>query len=247
VSEAAKPRRAVTVILLRPLAPTGFEVFLTRRPEGMAFLGGMYCFPGGGVGKEDFSSPMVARCFGLRPEQARKIIGAQFRPQEALGFWIAAIRELFEEVGIVLAVDDSGAPISMDGTRSDRLGEKHTALISKSLSFASLLESENLYCNASALAYFSHWQTPAQNSIRFDTRFFLAVLPPDQMPSPNSYEVIHSLWLTPDRAIQMFERGELPLIFPTFASLRTLADFETLESLFQEFGNGSAVSLQPRV
>lgn len=184
---------------------------------------------------------MIARCSGVTPQQARKIIGAQFRPQAALGFWIAAIRELFEEVGILLRVGDSGTPISINAMPSHRLREKHAALIAKTLTFCELLESENLYCNASALAYFSHWQTPAQNSLRFDTRFFIAVLPPAQTPWPSSYEVIHSLWLTPDRAIQLFERGELPLIFPTFASLRTLADFETLESLFEEFSCGSAV------
>jgi 8-oxo-dGTP pyrophosphatase MutT (NUDIX family) len=208
----------------------------------MRFLGGMYCFPGGSVNQEDSSPRMMARCSGVSPQQARKIIGAQFRPQAALGFWIAAIRELFEETGIFLAVRDSGTPGSIEAMQSHRLVEKHAVLIAKSLSFCELLESENLYCNASALAYFSHWQTPAQNALRFDTRFFLTVLPQAQTPLPSSYEVIHSLWLTPDRAIQLFERGELPLIFPTFASLRTLADFDTLESLFEELSHGSAVA-----
>ena len=71
--------------------------------------------------------------------------------------------------------------------------------------------------------------------MRFDTRFFLAVLPECQFPLPNSPEVAHSLWLTPDRALQLFVKNELPLIFPTFASLRTLADFSSLESLFREY------------
>ena len=71
--------------------------------------------------------------------------------------------------------------------------------------------------------------------MRFDTRFFLAALPADQSPLPTSPEVAHSLWLTPDRALQLFSKDELPMIFPTFASLRTLADFETLESVFREF------------
>jgi 8-oxo-dGTP pyrophosphatase MutT (NUDIX family) len=212
----------------------------------MRFLGGMYCFPGGGVSKEDSSPRMMARCAGVTPQQARNIIGAQFRPQAALGFWTAAIRELFEEVGILLTVGDSGSAVSLQAMPSDRLAEKHAALVSKALSFAELLESENLYCDVSALTHFSHWQTPAQNSLRFDTRFFLAALPPAQTPLPSSYEVIHSLWLTPDQAIQLFERGELPLIFPTFASLRTLADFETLESLFQEFSHAGAVASAAR-
>jgi 8-oxo-dGTP pyrophosphatase MutT (NUDIX family) len=188
----------------------------------------------------------LARCAGVTPQQARNIIGAQFRPQAALGFWTAAIRELFEEVGILLTVGDSRTAVSIEAMPNHRLAEKHAALIAKSFSFTELLESENLYCDASALAHFSHWQTPAQNSLRFDTRFFLAVLPSAQTPLSSSYEVIHSLWVTPDRGIQLFERGELPLIFPTFASLRTLADFETLESLFQEFSHAGAVASAAR-
>jgi len=246
VSETTNVRAAATVILLRRLEPTGFEVFLTRRPEGMRFLGGMYCFPGGGVSNEDCSPRMIARCAGVTPERARNIIGAQVRPQAALGFWTAAIRELFEEVGILLTVGDSTSAVSIEEMPNYRLAEKHAALISKTLSFAELLESENLYCHASALAHFSHWQTPAQNSLRFNTRFFLAELPRAQTPLPSSYEVIHSLWVDPDHAIQLFERGELPLIFPTFASLRTLADFESLESLFQEFGQARAMASPSR-
>ncbi|HEX7230177.1 MAG TPA: hypothetical protein VF452_07275 [Candidatus Binatia bacterium] len=246
MSETTNVRAAATVILLRPLKSSGFQVFLTRRPEGMRFLGGMYCFPGGGVSKEDCSARMIARCAGVTPQQARNIIGAQFRPQAALGFWTAAIRELFEEVGILLTVGDPGTSASIEAMPNRRLAEKHAALISKSFTFAELLERENLYCDASALAHFSHWQTPTQNSLRFDTRFFLAELPPAQTPLPSSYEVIHSLWVTPDQAIEQFERGELPLIFPTFTSLRTLADFETLESLFREFSHAGAVAAAAR-
>ena len=80
-----KPRLAATVILLRPSPSDGFEVFLTRRPDNMRFLGGMYCYPGGQVDKEDYVPAMLERCTGLSPNQARKMIGAQFSPPEALG------------------------------------------------------------------------------------------------------------------------------------------------------------------
>jgi hypothetical protein len=72
--------------------------------------------------------------------------------------------------------------------------------------------------------------------MRFDTRFFLAAMPQGQTPLPTSYEVAHSVWLTPDRAVQLFSRNELPMIFPTFASLRALADFDTFESVLREYG-----------
>ncbi len=230
-----KPKQAATVILLRPVGPTSFEVFLTRRPDDMAFLGGMYCFPGGAVRKEDHSDAMVRRCYGLPAGAARKIAGGRFAPPVALGFWIAAMRELFEEVGILLAVGENGQRIALDPKCKSRLAEKHALLLSGSLSFQSVLESERLLCDAGSLAYFSYWQTPPESPMRFDTRFFVAALPEDQTPLSTSYEVAHSLWLTPDRALELFARNELPIIFPTFTSLRTLADFDSLESVLREF------------
>jgi 8-oxo-dGTP pyrophosphatase MutT (NUDIX family) len=232
VTDKAKPRQAATVILLREAEPKGFEVFLTRHPEGMPFLGGMYCFPGGAVTTEDCAPRMLERCRGLAAEQARKIAGAHFSPRQALGFWVAAVRELFEEVGVLLTVNASGAPTLPGG-----ISEKHCAVVNQSSSFLSVLEREDLYCDLSNLVYFSHWQTPAQNPLRFDTRFFIAALPQHQRPLATSEEVTHSIWLTPDLAMQRYRRGELPMIFPTFASLRTLADFETVASVMKEFPN----------
>jgi 8-oxo-dGTP pyrophosphatase MutT (NUDIX family) len=230
--------QAATILLLRPLLkkPGGFEVFLTRRPHGMAFLGGMYCFPGGALTKADCSAAMLERCYGLSPTGARKILGAHFSPRVALGLWVAGIRELFEEVGILLAVSKSGKPWMVERDRKLALADRRAALLEKTLNFRSLLESEELLCDASKLIYFSHWQTPGQLAIRFDTRLFLAVLPEGQVPFPTSPEVAHSLWLTPDRALKLFAEDHLPIIFPTFTSLRTLADFESLESVLKEFG-----------
>jgi 8-oxo-dGTP pyrophosphatase MutT (NUDIX family) len=233
-----KPRLAATVILLRAAEPS-FEVFLTRRPEGMAFLGGMYCFPGGTLRTEDFSDAMLSRSAGITPDQAQKIIGSEFAPRQALGLWIAAIRELFEEAGILLAVDGAGERNVANSGLAIRLAEKHARLLDKTLSFYSVLESEGLFCDLAALAHFSHWQTPAQVSMRFDTHFFLASLPVDQSPLPTSTEVAQSVWLTPDGALRLFGKNELPMIFPTFASLRTLADFDSLKRLFKEYRAGS--------
>ena len=233
--EIPKAKQAATVILLRPGKSRGMEVLLTRRPDEMAFLGGMHCFPGGTVQKEDFSSAMLRRCHGLSPAAARKIIGAHFSPQQALGLWVAAIRELFEEIGILLATTADGTVSTMDRQLSRSLTETHSSLLSQRLGFRALLESKNLQCDTTRLAYFSHWRTPSQFKVRFDTRFFLASVPAEHSPLIASPEVAHSLWLTPDRALQRFAQGTLPMIFPTFASLRTLADFDSLESLFAEF------------
>jgi len=229
--EKSKPKLAATVILLRAMKPSGFEVFLTRRPEGMAFLGGMYCFPGGTVRKEDSSPGMLNRCYGMLPDQARKVAGGHFTPQKALGFWIAGIREVFEETGILLAVNKNGERIALGAT----IATKRAALLAQSLSFQALLESEDLFCDLSTLAYFSRWQTPSEQSLRFVTRFFLTALPDEQSPLSSSPEVVHSLWVAPDYALTLHAKKGLPMIFPTFAALRTLADFDSLESLFRGF------------
>jgi 8-oxo-dGTP pyrophosphatase MutT (NUDIX family) len=230
-----KSKLAATVILVRPAESNGFEVFLTRRPDGLAFLGGMYCFPGGALRKDDWSAAMLRLCHGLSAADARQIVGAQFSPPEALGLWIAGIRELFEEAGILLAVDDLGQPWTAEQHHENDLADKHAGLFKKTSSFRSLLEREGLLCDASRLTYFSHWQTPQEISIRFDTRFFLSALPRGQTPLPTSPEVAHSLWLTPDHALELFAEDKLPMIFPTFASLRTLADFDSLESVLKEY------------
>jgi 8-oxo-dGTP pyrophosphatase MutT (NUDIX family) len=238
MKEKQKAKLAATVILLRPAESNGFEVFLTRRPDGMPFLGGMYCFPGGALRQEDYSAAMLRLCHGVTPLAARKIVGAQFSPPQALGLWVAGIRELFEETGILLAVSHFGQPWAAEPKKDP--ADQHEALFEKALNFRSLLESEGLLCDASRLAYFSHWQTPEEISIRFDTYFFLAALPKDQTPLSTSPEVAHSLWLTPDQALELFAENKLPMIFPTFASLRTLADFESLDSVLKEYGSDSA-------
>jgi 8-oxo-dGTP pyrophosphatase MutT (NUDIX family) len=235
MSEMIKPKQAATVILLRPAQRQGFEVFLTRRPDAMAFLGGMYCFPGGAVRKEDCADAMLRRCHGLTPNQARTIAGAHFSPRAALGIWVAAARELFEEAGILLARPEWGDRLTPQPTDAGRLAEKHGALTRKAILFQALLESANLLCDLSSLGYFSYWQTPSQFAMRFDTRFFIARLPDDQTPLGTTPEVAHSVWLTPDSALRLFAKGELPMIFPTFASLRTLADFSTIEDLLKTY------------
>lgn len=237
MKEPRQLRKAATVILLRPAKSHGFEILLTRRPNGMPFLGGMYCFPGGALQKEDYSAAMLRICHGLSPLAARKIVGAYLSPHEALGLWVAGIRELFEEVGVLLAMSPSGELWAGIKNRKSNLADKHAALLKRTLSFRSLLESEALLCDVSRLAYFSHWQTPEGISIRFDTRFFLATLPNGQSAQRTSPEVARSVWLTPDRALELFAKHKLPMIFPTFASLRTLADFESLESLWKEYGS----------
>lgn len=234
--ERARPRNAASVILVRPDSGGGFEVFMTRRPPEMKFLGGMYVFPGGTVQKPDCANRVLERCRGLSAKEAHKVLGATLKPELCLGHWVAGIRELFEEVGVLLCVTETGQLVDMsDERRIASLTAKRNALIEEQIDFAALLESEKLFCDLTKLAYFSHWQTPGEFALRFNTRFYIAQLPPDQTPLPCSEEVTHSLWVTPEKSLQLSERGSLPVIFPTFACLRTLAEFDSAESLCAEY------------
>ncbi|MGH7772590.1 MAG: NUDIX hydrolase [Candidatus Binatia bacterium] len=224
---------ATAVILVRLEANGGFEVFMTRRPHGMNSLGGMYVFPGGSVRKEDCTEPILRRCHGLSRKEAQRILRMHLSPELSLGHWVTGVRELFEEVGILLCVTEAGKPLDMNERGlKERVAEKRKALIEGSIDFQLLLESEGLFCDAASLIYFSHWLMPEEIFPRFDTRFYLARLPTDQTPLSTSED---SLWITPDRSLKLCEQEELSVLFPTFASLRTLANFDSLEALMAEY------------
>jgi 8-oxo-dGTP pyrophosphatase MutT (NUDIX family) len=222
--------------LVRPEDNGGFEVLLTRRPEGMRFLGGYYVFPGGTVHDDDYSPEVLGRCRGLTSRQARRILDSRHEPEEALGHWVAVVRELFEEVGILLCVDETGVEIDWsDASAKKRIEGKRRAIVQKQLDFSAFLHSENLFCDLSRAVYFDHWITPDVYSMRFDTRFYMAALPGDQEPLARSEEVTHSLWIRPGAALAHMDRRDFPILPPTTIVLERLARLATWEQLRAEF------------
>jgi 8-oxo-dGTP pyrophosphatase MutT (NUDIX family) len=231
-----RPRYASTVALVRPTDGGGFEVLLTRRPEEMRFLGGFYVFPGGTVHVGDSSTTALARCRALTGEQACRILGSRHEPEEALGHWVAVMRELFEEVGILLCVNEAGdEPDLSDAATKERVEAKRRAVVNKQLDFGSFLESENLFCDLSRAVYFDHWVTPEIYSMRFDTRFYCAVLPARQTPLTRSEEVTHSLWIRPEDALTRIHRRDFPILPPTTTVLQNLARLDSWDQLLGEF------------
>src|SRR3954466_7831881 len=151
-----RPKHASTVLLVRPDRNGSFEVLLTRRPDNMRFLGGFYVFPGGSIEPQDHSDKVLRRCRGLSAGEAEKILGDGIGPELSLAHWIAGIRELFEEVGIVLCGDESGADVASDSQRQQSFEAARRAIVAGSLDFGSFLETENLYCDLRRAVYFSH-------------------------------------------------------------------------------------------
>ena len=230
------PRNASTVVLLRPDDQGGFEILLTRRPVEMRFLGGFYVFPGGTVHRDDYAPKTLERCRALTGNDARRILGNTHEPDEALGHWVAVVRELFEEVGVLLCVNESGEDVDLAAEETkQRIELKRQAIVRKQLGFGAFLQAENLYCDLSRAVYFDHWVTPEIYSMRFDTRFYVAVLPSNQIPLSCSEEVTHSLWIKPAAALSRMDRRDFPILPPTTTVLNQLSRLSSWDRLRAEF------------
>ena len=231
-----RPRFASTVVLVRPDDSGGFEVLLTRRPEEMRFLGGFYVFPGGTVHISDYSQKMLGRCRGVSAEQAQRILAGHHEPDEALGHWVAVARELFEEVGVLLCVNEKGEAIQFnDAAENERVELARRAIVAGETEFGDFLRSENLFCDLAKTKYFDHWVTPEIYSMRFDTRFYIAVLPAHQHALAQSEEVTHSLWVQAGAALARMDRRDFPILPPTTTVLQRLSRLSTWEHLRREF------------
>jgi 8-oxo-dGTP pyrophosphatase MutT (NUDIX family) len=231
-----QPRNASTVVLLRPADNGDFEILLTRRPLQMKFLGGYYVFPGGTVHRDDYSSKVLERCRGLSAYDARRILGMDGNANQALGHWVAVVRELFEEVGVLLCLTESGDEVELrDPGVKDRIELKRQAIVKNELDFGAFLESEKLLCDLSRAVYFDHWVTPEIYSMRFDTRFYLAKLPSYQTPLAVSDEVIDSFWLASQDALWRINRHDFPILPPTttvLAELGRIGSWRVLQDRF---------------
>jgi glyoxylase-like metal-dependent hydrolase (beta-lactamase superfamily II)/8-oxo-dGTP pyrophosphatase MutT (NUDIX family) len=211
-----KPRPAATLILLRA-GTAGLETLMLQRTQGAAFLGGAYVFPGGSL---DAADAAARRVVGLTEAQANQRLGL---PSGALAYYVAAVRECFEEAGVLLAVHRDGRPVAAASA---------AALLPYRDRFFEMLEKEDLYIPAGALAYYGHWITQPGRSRRFDTRFFAALAPEGQQGAHDATEHIHQLWTTPREALERGKRGEIELVHATRQTLQDFARFAEPRAAF---------------
>ena len=219
---AAVPvRPAATVMLIRDRADgAGSEVFLLRRTLGAAFGGGFYVFPGGRLDEADATDEVAAICDGLDDTAASALLGLA---HGGLSYWIAAIRECFEEAGVLLAVRADGAPLHFDDGSVDRFAGARHRLHDGTLGLVEFCTAENVRLATGSIRYLSHWITPFGEARRFDTRILLARAPQGQEPLHDDGETIDSLWMSPADALAKVEAGEFMMMPPTIASLRFVA------------------------
>ncbi|HEX4655718.1 MAG TPA: NUDIX hydrolase [Mycobacteriales bacterium] len=236
--QPAEPRHASTVVLLRDAGDgPGVEAYLLRRQKTMAFAAGMYVFPGGAVDPRD-EALAESSWVGRPPHDWARLLTADTSLATALV--CAAVRETFEESGVLLAgtsATEVVADITGEDWEADRL-----ALLDRSLSLAEMHDRRGLVLRADLLRPWAHWITPEVEPRRYDTRFFVAALPDGQRTRDVGGEADRVVWLRPRAALDAYEAGQIGLMPPTAFTLMEMSAFDSVADVLAA---GDARDIQP--
>ena len=223
-SAAERPARpAATLVVVRDGA-AGIEVLLSRRTQSNDQFSGAWVFPGGIVDVGDRAAH--AHCVGLDDATASAQLGLE---SGGLDYYVAAVRECFEESGLLLAVDETGALVELDHGRGETLGPWRGPLHRGERTLSAFCNEFGLRLAADRLVYLSHWLTPFARPKRFDTRFFIAALPPTQTAAFDGTEMVEQLWLAPAEALA--RSAEMKLMTPTQKTLELVARYASVNEL----------------
>jgi 8-oxo-dGTP pyrophosphatase MutT (NUDIX family) len=240
----AATRDAATVILVRQ-EPGGLEALLLERHPASRFAPGAFAFPGGRLEPADAHAADV--CHGLSAAAAARTLGEADRPAEqALAFWVGALREAFEEVGVLLARDPAGRPASPGPESAGWAGARADARRDAAC-FPAWLRRELLRLATDRMVYFARWITPEERPVRFDARFFLAAALPGMEPVPDGIETVGVRWMRPADALAEQAAGRLALPFPTQQTLRRLAPAAGVAEALDEARGRAVAPVRPRV
>ena len=243
----ATPAPAATLVLLRDRPAGPAEILMIQRHGKSKFAAGDYVFAGGKVEADDIPDDVERFVRGLTPEQASARLGGDLSPRQALGYWVGAIREAFEEVGLLLAHDRDGKPVRFTADNRERFEAYRRACQSANPAFFGMLREEGLTLATDRLTYFAHWITPEEQPLRFDTRFF-AAMAPAQEPVVDGHEIVALRWMTPAEALAAFAQKEITLRLPTIKNLELLQSGGSRASDILEVLRGRSVpTIRPRV
>jgi 8-oxo-dGTP pyrophosphatase MutT (NUDIX family) len=245
MAEILSPRPAATVITVRDGAD-GYEILMLRRNLNSDFVGGAYVFPGGGVDDSDASPAAQRLAFGLNDAEASRRLGLD---SGGLAYYIACLRELFEEAGLLIVCDGDGEPVYIsDDDSVRRMAASRREVNAGDLDFIEMMQREGLRLDLRGLEYVAHWVTPVGPPRRFDTRFFVALTPPDQVATHDAGETVADQWIRPADALDAHARGELEMIFPTIRNLEAIAHLgSSREVLDYAKSLDDIVRVEPRI
>ncbi|HET7340788.1 MAG TPA: NUDIX domain-containing protein [Methylomirabilota bacterium] len=240
----AVPSPAATLVLLRDRPGEGVECLLMRRHMKSKFAAGDFVFPGGKIDAGDNPEDAAQWCRGLDAKAAARRLSLEDAPRTALGYWIGAIRETFEEAGLLLGVDAAGRDVDV---RPARFADYRTACHRDNPAFWTMIRGERLQLATDRLVYFAHWITPEEQPLRFDTRFFAAPAPAGQEPSGDDFEMTDLKWLTPREAVEAFRRGEISLRNPTVKNLMLFDGARDTAHALDRLKDRVVATIRPRI
>ena len=248
-ADAVVIRPAATVMLVRD-APEAtseddrLEVLMVRRNLRSDFVGGAYVFPGGSVDPADAGPAAEAASFGRTDAEASALLGVG---TGGLAYWVAVLRETFEEAGLLLAERPGGpALLAGDPDEEARFVSERAAVNAGTRRFLDLCREEGLRLMVGDVHYFAHWITPRGAPRRFDTRFFVAPAPPGQHAAHDAGETIAETWISPRRALAAHRSGDFELIFPTIRNLQAISRFTSAGDLLEAAALASGVGADDR-
>jgi 8-oxo-dGTP pyrophosphatase MutT (NUDIX family) len=214
----ADPIPASTVILVKETS-NGLQTYLLEKSKNLEFAGGAYVFPGGTIQKQDRNPEWFSHISGVPfPDWQKNFVDCS--EIDLLGFYISALRELFEEAGILLC--QSPPPESLKKLRKSLL---------KGKPFLALIKEHHLKLSSERLIYLSHWITPEVFKTRFSARFFITEISPEQTPSPDRGELLTGIWISPQKALEQYKKNQISLMFPTMTTLQELSHFKTVKEI----------------
>ncbi len=234
IAAPVTPLPAASILLLRD-GPDGLEVLMMERHAAMGFAAGAMVFPGGKIDASDEAPALIAR-----GNHSGNLSGSL----DLSAFRLGALRELFEEAGILLGVDAEGEAV--DPTRAAELAALHREdVLGNPPAFAAMLGTEDLYLAAGDLVHFAHWITPQPVPRRFDTHFFVTRAPAGQGAVSDGQEAVSMSWLRPAVALEMAVSGEHMLMFPTKLNLGRLARSCTVDEALTVAASSPVVTVMP--
>ena len=224
------PIPSATILMLRD-GPTGLETFMVVRHHQIDFASGALVFPGGKVEAGDY-------------DVRNYCDGADSANNNAVAMMVGAIREAFEECGILLA-REKGSSALVSGKRLGILKHYRDPLNRSEISLIEFLEKEQLRLACDTLQHFAHWITPEMLTKRFDTHFYLAVAPSDHLAIHDGHESVDSVWITPDNALKGNADGTYTIIFPTRVNLEMLGESSNVADALRAATDRNIVSVLP--
>ncbi|MEQ8483191.1 MAG: hypothetical protein RIB46_02400 [Pseudomonadales bacterium] len=228
---AAQPVPAATIMMLRD-GRDGLEVFMVVRHHQIDFASGALVFPGGKADPQDFDGALASRLDGAAADDDMR------------GVQVSAIREAFEECGILLARSD-GVTSLVGAERLAALEPYRTTLHSGEVGMTDFLQRERLRLACDRLVHFAHWVTPDMMPKRFDTHFFLAEAPADHLAVHDGHESVDSVWIRPVDVLEQAASGERTVIFPTLRNVEKLAQYPTVAAALQATRQAPVVRVLP--